>query len=114
MLPPPSTMATPIATPMATIDHTLDSRPLLMPESTDGRRAGARRLRDLADRRALGGGEVLGEVAQHLGEHEADDHRAEQLPARVRDRALVVAHVGERDDERCRDREHAGGDEARG
>ena len=34
MLPPPSAIATPIAPAIATIAHTDDSRPLLMPAST--------------------------------------------------------------------------------
>ena len=55
--------------------------------------------------------EVLGEPAQHLGEHEADDDGAEALPAGVE---LVVADVAEGDDRGADDGEEAGGEEARG
>ena len=56
-------------------------------------------------------GEVLGEAAEHLREHEADDDGAEALPAGVE---LVVADVAERDDRGADDGEQTGGDEARG
>ena len=72
-----------------------------MPGEHHGGGAGAGRLGDLPDRRGLGGGEVLGEAAEHLREHEADDDGAEALPAGVE---LVVADVAEGDDARCRRR----------
>ena len=72
-----------------------------MPDEDRGGRAGTGRLRDLPHRRALGGGEVLGEPADDLGEDEADDHRAEDLPALV---VMVVADVEHRHEERCRRR----------
>ena len=80
-----------------------------MPESTTVAGPVRGRLGDLPDRCGLGGGEVLGEAAEHLGEHETDDDGAEALPAGV---GLVVADVDEGDDRGADDREDAGGEEA--
>ena len=95
MLPSPSQMPTPRAERDA--DDGVDARLETGADAGEhhGGRAGARRLGDLADRRGLGGREVLGEPAEHLGEHEADDDGAEALPAGIE---LVVADVAERDD----------------
>ena len=65
-----------------------------------GGRAGAGRLGDLLDRAVLGAGEVLGEAADDLREHEADDDGAEALPAASF--AVVVADVAEGNERRCR------------
>ena len=54
-----------------------------------------RALGDLLHRPVLGAGEVLGEAADHLGEHQADDDGAEALPALV---VVVVADVEQRDE----------------
>ena len=65
-----------------------------------GGRAGAGRLGDLLHRRVVRGGEVLGEAADHLGEHEADDDGAEAASSRrwrgwPRRRPGAVADVDE-------------------
>ena len=81
-----------------------------------GRRAGAGRFRDVAHGRGLGGGEVLGEAAERLREHEADHHGGEHAPTDVRHGvgagAGVVADVEQRDRGRADDGEDAGGEEA--
>ena len=93
MLPPPSTIATPMATEIATIAHTDDSSPELVPDRTVV--AGPVRAESAISwtGRLVGRGEVLGEPAHHLGEHEPGDDRAEDLPALV---VVVVADVEER------------------
>src|ERR671919_541278 len=82
MLPPPSTIAVPMATAIATIAHTVDSRPVLIPERTV----------------------VAGPVRD-----ETDDDGAEHLPALV---VVVVADVEERHRERAEHRQDARGGEA--
>ena len=78
MLPSPSAMAAPMATAMATIAHTVDSSPELMPGQDRGGRAGAGADSAISCTGCgLGRGEVLGEPAHDLGEHEPDDDGAE-------------------------------------
>ena len=50
-----------------------------MPDSTVVAGPGARRLGDLPDGGALGGGEVLGDLAGHEDEHHAGEHGVERL-----------------------------------
>ena len=80
----------------------------------DGRRAGACGLGDLFDRAVVGGGEVLGEPADYLRQHETDDHGTEALPTRVGRLAGIglVADVANGDGEGADDGEHAGDEEA--
>ena len=76
----------------------------------DGRgRAGLGALGDLLHGRVVGGGVVLGEAADQLGQHEADGDGAEALPAGV---ALVVADVDEGDEQGADERQRAGDEEA--
>src|SRR4029077_15754956 len=71
--------------------------------------AGARRLRDLPPGRGLRGRLVLREPAHRLSQDQPDGDSAEDLPALV---AVVVADVGEGDDQGADDREQASGEEA--
>ena len=74
-----------------------------------GGRPGAGRLGDLPDGGVLRAGEVLGQPAHDLGQHEADDDGGEHLPALV---VVVVLDVGQGDDAGPDDGQDAGGQEA--
>src|SRR5215813_7959259 len=103
MLPPPRTIATPMATEMATMAQTLDSSPVLVPDRTVV--AGPHRARhdspcghehrarvgDLLDGLLVGRREVFGQPAHNLGEDETGDDGAEDLPT------LVVVFVADVD-----------------
>ena len=76
---PASRTATPMATAMARMAHTVDSRPKAMPDSTVVAGPGAGRLGDLADRSALGRGEVLGDLTGDEDEDHTGEHGVERL-----------------------------------
>ena len=92
-----------MATTMAMMAHTLDSRPMEMPGQHRRRRPGAGRLGDLLHRALLGGGEVLGDEAGGVREHDAEEHRPEDLQ---------VVHVELGDEERPDEGEDGPGAEA--
>ena len=79
MLPLASPTETAMATAMARIAHTVDSRPMAMPARAVVAGPGAGRLGDLAHRAALGRGEVLGDLAGDEHEDDAGQHRVERL-----------------------------------
>ena len=97
-----------MAMAIAMIAYTDDSMPDAVPDSTVVAGPVLRRRGDLLHRAVLGAGEVLGEPAHHLGEHQADDDGAEALPALV---VVVVADVEQRDQRRADDGDDAGGEE---
>ena len=85
--------------------HTDDSSPMREARQHGGGRAGAGRLGDLPDRAALGGGELLGDLAGHQREDDAGQHGPEHLE-------VVDVELGH--EEGADDGEQRGEPEARG
>ena len=85
-------------------------------------RTGFCRLRDLLDGAVVGARVVLGEAAHQLRKNETDGNRAEDAPSCIAERhdlaigvfthELVVADVGESEDERADERQDTGHEEA--